>query len=141
MTEEEGRREGEGEESYFVWFNHHRIPKENFPQNFMKIGLDLAEILRINKLDWRDGEGGKGRRGGILLCNGLIFIMTFLDILHLFKNINDEYCVYISLNISFSFGHHFSKLDQETGIMPNTFVSSLPSLSSIKIYFTMHKIQ
>ena len=42
----------------------------------MKIGLDLAEILRISKLDWRDGggeEGEKGRRrGGILLCNGLI---------------------------------------------------------------------
>ena len=41
----------------------------------MKIGLDLAEILRISKLDWHDGgEGEKGRReeGGILLCNGLI---------------------------------------------------------------------
>ena len=45
----------------------------------MKIGLDLAEILRISKLDWRDGgegeEGekkGRRRRGGILLCNGLI---------------------------------------------------------------------
>ena len=30
----------------------------------MKIGLDLAEILRISKLDWRDGEGKKGRRRG-----------------------------------------------------------------------------
>ena len=43
----------------------------------MKIGLDLAEILRISKLDWRDGEGGKKegrRRGGILLCNGLIIL-------------------------------------------------------------------
>ena len=37
----------------------------------MKIGLDLAEILRISKLDWRDGGGGeeegekkKGRREG-----------------------------------------------------------------------------
>ena len=45
-------------------FNHHRIPKGSFPQNFVKIGLDLAEILRISKLDWRDGkEGEKGRRG------------------------------------------------------------------------------
>jgi len=44
-------------------FNHGRIPKGSFPQNFMKIGLDLAEILRISKLDWRDGEGEeKGRR-------------------------------------------------------------------------------
>ena len=32
----------------------------------MKIGLDLAEILRISKLDWRDGGGkekGRRRRG------------------------------------------------------------------------------
>ena len=30
----------------------------------MKIGLDLADILRISKLDWRDGgeEGKEGRR-------------------------------------------------------------------------------
>ena len=45
----------------------------------MKIRLDLAEILRISKLDWRDGgkgrEGEKGRRrGGILFCNGLIIL-------------------------------------------------------------------
>ena len=50
---------------YIFCFNHHRIPKGSFPQNFVKIGLDLAEILRISKLDWRDrGEGEKkGRRG------------------------------------------------------------------------------
>ena len=66
--------------------NHPRIPKGSFPQNLVKIGLDLAEILRISKLDWRDGGGEEGeegrrrgegekkgrRRGGILLCNGLI---------------------------------------------------------------------
>ena len=61
-------------------FNHRRIPTGSFPQNFVKIRLDLAEILRISKLDWRDGgegkkgrreEGEKGRRGRILLCNGL----------------------------------------------------------------------
>ena len=47
-------------------FNHSRIPKESFPQNFVKIGLDLAEILRISKLDWRDGgrkEKGRGEGG------------------------------------------------------------------------------
>ena len=60
----------------FFCFNHHGTPTENSPENFVKIRLDLAEILRISKLDWRDGggeEGEKGRRrGGILLCNGLI---------------------------------------------------------------------
>ena len=42
------------------------IPKGSFTQNFVKIGLDLAEILRMSKLDWRDGgeEGEKGRRMG-----------------------------------------------------------------------------
>ena len=60
--------------SFVFCFYHRKIPKGSFPQNFVKIGLDLAEILRISKLDWRDGEEGeKGRRrGGILLCNGLI---------------------------------------------------------------------
>ena len=46
-------------------FNHGRIPTESVPQNFVKIQLDLAEILRISKLDWRDGGGKeKGRRRG-----------------------------------------------------------------------------
>ena len=46
-------------------FNHRKIPKGSFRQNFVKIGLDLAEILRISKLDWSDGEGEeKGRREG-----------------------------------------------------------------------------
>ena len=34
------------------FFNNHGIPKGSFPQNFVKIGLDLADILRIRKLDW-----------------------------------------------------------------------------------------
>ena len=55
----------------FMCFNHGRIPTGIFPQNFLKIRLDLAEILRIRKLDWCDGEEGR-RRGGILICNGLI---------------------------------------------------------------------
>ena len=69
--------------SFVFCFNHRRIPKGSFPQNFVKIGLDLAEILRISKLDWRDGGGEgkkekeKGRRGGILLCNGLILKPEF----------------------------------------------------------------
>ena len=44
-------------------FNHGRIPTGSFPQNIMKIRLDLAEILRISKLDWYDGVKEKGRRG------------------------------------------------------------------------------
>ena len=43
----------------------------------MKIGLDLAEILRISKLDWHDGgEGkkkGRRKRGGILLSNENVY--------------------------------------------------------------------
>ena len=60
------RSEGvKGRNPTLKWFNHRRIPKGSFPQNFVKIGLDLAEILRISKLDWRDGgEGEKGRREG-----------------------------------------------------------------------------
>ena len=55
------------------------MPKESFTQNFVKIGLDLAEILRISKLRlaWRRREGEKGRRrrrGGILLCNVTIIM-------------------------------------------------------------------
>ena len=45
----------------FFCFNHNGTPTGIFPESFMKIGLDLAEILRISKLDWRDG--GKGREG------------------------------------------------------------------------------
>ena len=48
--------------SFVFCFNHRRIPKGSFPQKFVKIGLDLAEILRISKLDWRDG-GGKEKEG------------------------------------------------------------------------------
>ena len=57
--------------SIFFCFNYRRIPKGNFPQNFVKMRLDLAEILRMSKLDWPDGGGGeeerekkKGRREG-----------------------------------------------------------------------------
>ena len=45
-------------------FNHSRTPTESSTENFVMIRLDLPEILRISKLDWRDGggEGEKGRR-------------------------------------------------------------------------------
>ena len=32
----------------------------------------MVEILRIRKLDWHDGREEGRRRGGIILCNGLI---------------------------------------------------------------------
>ena len=55
-------------------FNHPRTFTGIYPENFMKVRLDLAEILRIRKLDWH-ARGEKGRRsGGSILCNGLIVI-------------------------------------------------------------------
>ena len=44
-------------------FNHRRIPTGSFTENFMKIRLDLAEILRISKLDFCDGGGKEKGRG------------------------------------------------------------------------------
>ena len=61
---------------FVICFNHCRIPTGSFPQNLAKIRLDLAEILRISKLDWRGGGGKKGREG-ILLCNGLMKIAFY----------------------------------------------------------------
>ena len=48
---------------YFL-LNHLGTPTGSYPDNFLKIRLDLAEILRISKLDWHDGLEGKkkGRR-------------------------------------------------------------------------------
>ena len=45
-------------------FNHCGTPTGSFPENFVKIRRDLAEIFMISKLDWRDGGEGKkkGRR-------------------------------------------------------------------------------
>ena len=41
------------------------VTQKILAEKFVRVGLDLAEILRISKLDWRDGGGGKkGRRGG-----------------------------------------------------------------------------
>ena len=67
-----------GDRFVFFYFNHLGTPTGIYPENFVKIPLDLAEILRIIKLDWHDRGGGeeegeKGRRrGGILLCNVLV---------------------------------------------------------------------
>ena len=46
----------------FFCFNHLGTPTGSFPENFVKILLDLAEILRIRILDWRDG-GGEEKKG------------------------------------------------------------------------------
>ena len=37
----------------FFYFNHLETPTWIYPENFVKIPLDLAEILRIRKLDWK----------------------------------------------------------------------------------------
>ena len=37
---------------FVLCFNHLGTPTGSYPKNFVKIGLDLAEILRIRKLDW-----------------------------------------------------------------------------------------
>ena len=37
----------------FFYFNHLGTPTGIYPENFVKIPLDLAEILRIRKLDWK----------------------------------------------------------------------------------------
>merc|ERR1711875_209149 len=39
--------------SGFFYFNHLGTPTGIYPENFVKIPLDLAEILRIRKLDWK----------------------------------------------------------------------------------------
>ena len=47
-----------------VLINHHGTPMGCFPESFVNIQLDFAEIIRIRKLDWRDGEGKKRRGEG-----------------------------------------------------------------------------
>ena len=69
---------------FVLHLNDLGTPTEIYPENFVKIRLDLTEILRISKLDWRAGGGEgkeKGRRGGILLCNGLMCIYFWLSLL------------------------------------------------------------
>ena len=41
---------------FVFYFNYLGTPTEIYPKNFVKIPLDLAEILRIIKLDWH-GRG------------------------------------------------------------------------------------
>ena len=44
----------------FFCFNHHGTPTGSFPESFVKIRFDLAEIFGIKKnrkVDWHDGEG------------------------------------------------------------------------------------
>ena len=38
---------------FIDFFYHHRTPTETSPKNVVKILIDLAEILRIRKLDWK----------------------------------------------------------------------------------------
>ena len=44
-------------------FKQSGTPTENSHENYVKIQLDLTEILRIRSFDWHDGGGKeKGRR-------------------------------------------------------------------------------
>ena len=65
----------------FFCFNHRRVPKGSFAQHFVKMGLDLAEILRISKLDWRDrgGEGSwlAGKEGTMTLWAQVLTLSRF----------------------------------------------------------------
>ena len=38
---------------FICFFNHSKTPTESSPENFVKISLDLAEILRIRELVWK----------------------------------------------------------------------------------------
>ena len=38
---------------FVYYFNHLGTPTGKYPENFVKISLDLAEIIRIRKLDWK----------------------------------------------------------------------------------------
>ena len=49
---------------FVFYFNHLGTPTGSFPENFMKIRIDLAKILRIRKLDWHDGGGKEEGREG-----------------------------------------------------------------------------
>ena len=46
----------------FFCFNQGGAPTECFPENVMKGGLDLAEILSISKLDWHEGGGEEKKK-------------------------------------------------------------------------------
>ena len=48
----------------FFCFNHRGALTGSFPENFLKIRLDLGEILRIRTLDWHDGGGTEGSEEG-----------------------------------------------------------------------------
>ena len=49
----------------FFCFNHRGTPTESSTENFVKIRLDLAEILTIRQLDWHEGGGEEmGREEG-----------------------------------------------------------------------------
>ena len=38
---------------FVFYFNHSETPTGSYPVNFVKIPLDLADILRIRKTDWK----------------------------------------------------------------------------------------
>ena len=53
---------------FVFYFSHSETPTESSPENFVKIQLDLAEILRIRKLDFK-----------MFIC--FLFVCLFMDLL------------------------------------------------------------
>ena len=72
---------------FVFYFNLLRTPTRIYPENFAKIPLDLAEILRIRKLDWK-----------MFIC---LFICLFVYIfVGFFALLIVEYPKEVSLKIS-----------------------------------------
>ena len=59
-------------DQFVFYFNHFGTPTGIYPENFLKIPLDLAEILRIRKLDWK-----------MFIC---LFMCLFVDLFVFYFN-------------------------------------------------------
>merc|ERR1711895_76625 len=71
---------------FVFYFNHLGTPTEIYPENVVKIPLDLAEILRIRKLDWK-----------MFIC---LFVCLFVYIFVFFALIIVEYPKKVFVKIS-----------------------------------------
>ena len=72
----------------FFYFNHLGTPTGIYPENFAKIPHDLAEILRIRKLDWK-----------MFICL-FVCLFVYIFVICYFALIIVEYPKEVSLKIS-----------------------------------------